>query len=79
VIDVLPGAILVTVGLLVLRLVSQIVLRNWLDWYSTYYGALGVIMAIFFWLLIAATILVVAAAVSPAYAERRRLRRPGGG
>jgi uncharacterized BrkB/YihY/UPF0761 family membrane protein len=28
VIDVLPGAILVTVGLLVLRLVSQIVLRN---------------------------------------------------
>jgi hypothetical protein len=32
-------------------------LRNWLDWYSTYYGALGVIMAIFFWLLIAATIL----------------------
>jgi uncharacterized BrkB/YihY/UPF0761 family membrane protein len=57
VIDVLPGAILVTLGLLVLRLVSQIVLRNWLDWYSTYYGALGVIMAIFFWLLIAATIL----------------------
>ena len=51
--EVLPGAILVALGLLVVRLLSSVVLRNWLDWYSTYYGGLGVIMAIFFWILIA--------------------------
>jgi uncharacterized BrkB/YihY/UPF0761 family membrane protein len=75
VMDALPGAILVTVGLLVLRLVSQIVLKNWLNWYSTYYGSLGIVMAIFFWLLIGSSIIVAAAALSPAYAERVRARR----
>ena len=50
-------------------------------WYSKSYGALGIVMAIFFWLVIAATILVLAAALSPALAHRRDLRqaRPADG
>ncbi len=75
--DVLPGAILVTLGLLALRLLSSVVLKNWLDWYSTYYGGLGVIMAIFFWIGIAASLIVAAATLSPAYAERTRALRAG--
>ena len=73
--EVLPGAILVALGLLVVRLLSSVVLRNWLDWYSTYYGGLGVIMAIFFWILIAASLMVAGATLSPAYAERTRALR----
>jgi membrane protein len=71
--DVLPGAVLITVALGVMRVISSFLLTRWLVWYSQYYGGFGVVMALFFWLMIAMTILVVAAALSPALAERRNL------
>jgi uncharacterized BrkB/YihY/UPF0761 family membrane protein len=48
-------------------------LVRWLDSYSQTYGALGIVMAIFFWIIAQATVMVVAAALSPALAERRDL------
>ncbi|MGZ4270827.1 MAG: YihY/virulence factor BrkB family protein [Solirubrobacteraceae bacterium] len=72
--DALPGALLAAIGLVGLRLLSGLELTNWLNWYSKYYGALGIVIAIFFWLLLGATVLVATAAMSPAYAERRRAR-----
>ena len=69
--NVLPGAVFTVVGFIVLRLVSALVLKNWLNWYSKTYGALGIVLAIFFWLVIYATVLVLAAALSPALAHRR--------
>lgn len=71
--DVLPGAVLTMVALVVMRVISSFLLTRWLVWYSQYYGGFGVVMALFFWLMIAMTILVVAAALSPALAERRNL------
>ena len=61
-------------GLVGIRIISGLLLKHWLEWYSKSYGALGIVMAIFFWLIIAATILVLAAALSPALAHRRDLR-----
>jgi uncharacterized BrkB/YihY/UPF0761 family membrane protein len=57
-----------------MRVISGLLLKHWLEWYSTTYGALGIVMAIFFWLVIAGTLLVLAAALSPALAARRDLR-----
>ena len=62
-------------GFVGIRAVSGLLLKHWLDWYSSTYGALGIVMAIFFWLIIIATILILAAALSPALAHRRDLRR----
>jgi uncharacterized BrkB/YihY/UPF0761 family membrane protein len=56
-----------------MRAISSLLFAYWLEWYSRYYGGLGIVMALFFWLMIAATILIVAAALSPALAERRDL------
>jgi len=72
--DVLPGATFTVVCFIALRIVSGLVLKNWLNWYSKTYGALGIVMAIFFWLVIYSTVLVLAAALSPALAHRRDLR-----
>ena len=72
--DVFPGAVFTVFALVGMRLVSHYLLVNWLEWYTKYYGGLGITLAIFFWLLIAASILVIAAALSPALAERRDLR-----
>jgi membrane protein len=72
--DILPGAILTILGLAALRLISGLVFRNWLVWYSKYYGSLGVPMAIFYWIMLPASVLVLAAAFSPALAHRRDLR-----
>jgi len=71
--DVLPGAVFTTLALVGMRAISSLLFAHWLEWYSTYYGGLGIVMALFFWLMIAATILIVAAALSPALAERRDL------
>ncbi len=73
--DVLPGAVFTIVCFVGLRIVSALVLKNWLNWYSKTYGALGIVMAIFFWLIIYSTVMVLAAALSPALAHRRDLRR----
>jgi len=66
----LPGAILCTVCLIGMRALSSIKLASSLNWYAKYYGGIGIVMAIFFWLVIATTILIVTSALSPAYAAR---------
>jgi membrane protein len=71
--DLLPGAAFTVLGLIALRLVSTLLLVRWLDSYSRTYGALGIVMAIFFWIVAEATVMVVGAALSPALAERRDL------
>jgi membrane protein len=71
--DLLPGAVFTVLGLIALRLLSVLVLVRWLDSYSRTYGALGIVMAIFFWIIAEATVVVIAAALSPALAERRDL------
>jgi membrane protein len=73
--DILPGAVFTVLALLGMRILSGILLRNWLEWYSKTYGALGIVMAFFFWIIILTTILILAAALSPALAHRRDLRR----
>jgi uncharacterized BrkB/YihY/UPF0761 family membrane protein len=56
-----------------MRIISGLLLKHWLECSKTS-GALGTVMAIFFWLIIAATILILAAELSPALANRRDLR-----
>jgi membrane protein len=69
--NLVPGAVFTVLGLIVMRLVSTLLLVRWLESYSRTYGALGIVMAIFFWIIAEATVVVIAAAVSPALAERR--------
>jgi membrane protein len=77
--DIVPGAVFTLVCLVGVRLASHYLLVNWLEWYGKYYGGLGIVMALFFWVTIAATVLVLAAALSPALAHRRDLRRERAG
>ena len=72
--DVLPGAVFTILCFIGLRLISSLLLTHWLNWYSKTYGALGIVMAIVFWMIIFTTVMVVAAALSPALAQRRDLR-----
>jgi membrane protein len=72
--DIVPGAVFTLLGLVALRVISGLLLKHWLEWYSKTYGALGIVMAIFFWLIVIATVLILAAALSPAIAHRRDLR-----
>jgi uncharacterized BrkB/YihY/UPF0761 family membrane protein len=74
--DILPGAVFTILGFVGMRLVSGVLLKHWLEWYSKTYGAIGIVMAIFFWLIILCTVMVLAAALSPALAARRDLLRP---
>jgi membrane protein len=75
--DLLPGAVFTVLGLVVLRLISVLLFTHWLNWYSTTYGAFGIVIAIFFWIILIGTVLVLAAALSPALAHRRDLRAAG--
>ncbi len=71
--NVLPGAVLTAVLLVVFFLVSSFVLERWVDFYAKDYGGFGVVMAIFFWIGFTSTIIVAAASLSPALAERRSI------
>jgi membrane protein len=73
--DLLPSAVLTAVGLVVLMLVSNYVMQFWIDFYARDYGGLGVFLAIYFWLAFSSAVIVWAASLSPALAERRKLRR----
>jgi hypothetical protein len=54
--------------------ISGLLLKHRLAWHAQYYGALGVVMAFFFWIMLPAGLLVLAAAFAPALAHRRDLR-----
>jgi len=71
--DLLPGAVFTVLGLVGLRLISVLLLAHWLNWYSTTYGAFGIVIALFFWIILEGTIMILAAALSPALAHRRDL------
>jgi membrane protein len=73
--QVVPGAVFTLVGLAVLRVLSGLLFRHWLVWYSTYYGTLGIVMALFFWIMLYSGLLILAAALAPALAHRRDLRQ----
>ncbi len=72
--DLFPGAVFTVLGLVGLRLISVLLLTHWLNWYSTTYGAFGIVIAAFFWIILIGTVLILAAALSPALAHRRDLR-----
>lgn len=72
--DVMPGALLAAVGLVVMRVLASILFTKWLNMYSSYYGGIGITIAIFFWLVLVTTMLIIASALSPAYAVRRATR-----
>jgi membrane protein len=72
--ELLPAAVLTSVGLVVLMLVSRHVMQFWVDLYARDYGGLGVVLAIYFWLAFSSAVIVWAAALSPALAERRDRR-----
>jgi membrane protein len=73
--DLLPGAVLTSLGVVVLMLVSSYVMEFWVNLYASDYGGLGVILAIYFWIAFSAAVIVGAASLAPLLAERRNLRR----
>jgi membrane protein len=72
--DLLPGAALTAVGLVVLMLISSYVMEFWVNLYARDYGGLGVVLAIYFWIALSSAVIVGAASLSPSLAERRNLR-----
>jgi membrane protein len=72
--DLVPGAALTAVGLVVLMIVSSWVMELWVDFYARDYGGFGVVMAIYFWMGFSSFVIVACASVAPALAERRELR-----
>jgi uncharacterized BrkB/YihY/UPF0761 family membrane protein len=73
--DLLSGAVLTAVGLVVLMLISSRVMEFWINLYARDYGGLGVVLAIYFWIAFSSAVIVGAASLSPSLAERRNLRR----
>jgi len=73
--DLLPGAVLTAVALVIIMIISRYVMQFWIDLYARDYGGLGVVLAIYFWIAFSSTAIVWAAALSPALAARRELRR----
>jgi membrane protein len=72
--DLVPGAVLTAIGLVVLMLVTSLVGQLWVDLYARDYGGLGVVMAVYFWIALSSGVIVGAASLSPALADRRKLR-----
>ena len=71
--SLVPGAVLVALGLVALRVSSRIVLANWMNWYAKNYGGFGIVLASYFWLLLVGCVVVVGAALAPPLALRRNL------
>ena len=69
--DLLPGAVLTAVGLVVLTIVSRFVMERWVNLYARDYGGLGVVLAIYFWIAFYSFVIVAAASLAPALAQRR--------
>ena len=73
--DLVPGAVVTALGLVILLVASSFVMQFWVNLYARDYGGLGVVLALFFWLLFGSGLIVWAAAVSPGLAVRRDVRR----
>jgi membrane protein len=71
--DLLPGAVVTALGLVVLMLVSSYVMQFWVNLYARDYGGFGVVLAIYFWIAFSSALIVGTASLSPALAERRNL------
>jgi uncharacterized BrkB/YihY/UPF0761 family membrane protein len=71
--DLLPGAVVIAVATLGLRLMAPIVLSRWLQGYSGNFGGFGIVLALFFWLLLFGSVVVAGAALAPPLASRRAL------
>jgi membrane protein len=69
--DLLPGAALTAVGIVVITVVSRWVMEAWINLYATDYGGLGVVLAIYFWIAFYSFVIVGAASLAPALAQRR--------
>jgi membrane protein len=69
--DLLPGAVLTAVGLVVITIVSRYVVEPWVNLYAADYGGLGVVLAIYFWIAFYSFVIVGAASLAPALAQRR--------
>lgn len=69
--DLLPGAVLTSVGLVVITIVSRYVIEPWVNLYARDYGGLGVVLAVYFWIAFYSFVIVAAASMAPALAERR--------
>jgi membrane protein len=72
--QLLPGAVITALGLVVLMVGSSFVMERWVDFYARDYGGFGVVMAIAFWIGFSSAVIVGAAALAPVLAERRALR-----
>src|SRR3954468_19286987 len=73
--DLLPGAVVSALGLVVLMLASSYVMQFWVDLYARDYGGFGVVLAVYFWVAFSSALIVGTATLSPALAERRNLPR----
>lgn len=69
--DLLPGAALTAVGIVVITVVSRWVMEAWINLYASDYGGLGVVLAIYFWIAFYSFVIVGAAILAPALAQRR--------
>jgi membrane protein len=69
--DLLPGAALTAVGLVVITVVSRWVMEAWINLYAGDYGGLGVVLAIYFWIAFYSFVIVGVASLAPALAQRR--------
>jgi membrane protein len=72
--DLLPGAALTALALVLLMVVSRFGMQYWVNLYARDYGGLGVVLAIYFWIAFCSAIIVWAASLSPALADRRERR-----
>ena len=72
--DLLPGAVLTALALVVLMILSNFIMQFWVDLYARDYGGFGVVLAIYFWIAFSSAVIVAAASLSPALAARRSLR-----
>jgi membrane protein len=77
--DLLPGAVLTAVGIVVLMILSSWLMEPWVDFYARDYGGFGVVMAIFFWIGFSSFLIVAAASLGPVLAARRTSAAPSTG
>jgi membrane protein len=75
--DLLPGAVLTAVGLVVITIISRYVIEPWVNLYARDYGGLGVVLAVYFWIAFYSFVIVAAASLAPALAQRRTASSTG--